>query len=695
MNNVKFREERKRALEINTELSELYKKAEPLYEDIGYKAYREMLLDKEERGEITLEDYEILTDEYVKEKSPELYALRQRIVQLNKEYSKLTLHTRGVYDLYHNTAGEIEARDAKARIGMTEAERRGRMPERGDENTVFADYSEYGLDKVEENKKTVEEAVDSGAQNDIIESKDYIEEGERYASRNITGRTDGISVEDRDKAGRSDADTEDVSVRNAEASSEEEYKDIHSRRKNTTGSSEGSVGLFVDSVQTTSGTIGKTAQGRRFLEALKNGDRKTAREILDEYAMNNGYEPAHVYHGTHADEPFTSFRNNGAAHWVSTTEKYSKEGYAPDYEGDNPLAEQLFTDKNSGVYDLYIKKGRVLDLGDINAEINSMEDLFAFAKKIGFENSEILRCWNAGSKYGGRTIWMMSITPEFAEIAKSYDYDTLRATERDGVETFGALYPANLKSAKLETFDDDGNLIPLEKRFDDSTDDIRFSMPAPKSEAQYEDRVYKLKKDIVASVSERLGEQISSESELAIEELAEAIARGDEARTKALKEKLRDSILKNDIVYYGEIKHEDAVLEEYFKSMRRQKSKVLVTKEDSQDLTARELSSIFGVGGWSRTEGLGVDVMYEELVSMGANMPEADSVQDRLIAIKEAKERSRQVEKVPMLTSGNVAELINEAERNAVNAVSEEIRDMPVFAHLIMHKFQQNMKQLI
>lgn len=42
-------------------------------------------------------------------------------------------------DLYRDTAGEIEARDAAARRGLTAEERRGRKPDIGDENTVFAD----------------------------------------------------------------------------------------------------------------------------------------------------------------------------------------------------------------------------------------------------------------------------------------------------------------------------------------------------------------------------------------------------------------------------------------------------------------------------------------------------------------------------------------------------------------------------
>lgn len=44
-------------------------------------------------------------------------------------------------ELYRNTAGEIEARDAAGRRSLTAAERRERMPDLGDEDTVFADGS--------------------------------------------------------------------------------------------------------------------------------------------------------------------------------------------------------------------------------------------------------------------------------------------------------------------------------------------------------------------------------------------------------------------------------------------------------------------------------------------------------------------------------------------------------------------------
>ena len=45
---------------------------------------------------------------------------------------------RGPARLYHDTAGEIEARDASSRRGLTMEERRSRKPDTGDEDTVFA-----------------------------------------------------------------------------------------------------------------------------------------------------------------------------------------------------------------------------------------------------------------------------------------------------------------------------------------------------------------------------------------------------------------------------------------------------------------------------------------------------------------------------------------------------------------------------
>lgn len=57
--------------------------------------------------------------------------------------------------LYRDTAGEIEARDASARRGLTVEERRGRKPDTGDENTVFSGSGE-SYELVGKNKDGIE-----------------------------------------------------------------------------------------------------------------------------------------------------------------------------------------------------------------------------------------------------------------------------------------------------------------------------------------------------------------------------------------------------------------------------------------------------------------------------------------------------------------------------------------------------------
>lgn len=59
------------------------------------------------------------------------------------------------YDLYRDTAGEIEARDAASRRVLTAEERRGLKPDTGDENTVFADSGE-SYELVGKNKDGIE-----------------------------------------------------------------------------------------------------------------------------------------------------------------------------------------------------------------------------------------------------------------------------------------------------------------------------------------------------------------------------------------------------------------------------------------------------------------------------------------------------------------------------------------------------------
>lgn len=260
------------------------------------------------------------------------------------------------------------------------------------------------------------------------------------------------------------------------------------------GSRAGSV-VGVAPTSDTEISPGRTrANGERFLVALREGDIETARALLNEQAVKSGFVPAHMYHGTLSDEVFTQFESEVGIYWVTPSLKYA-ENYTDGYYGDDIKAEQLFTKPDSGVYDLYIKPGKVLDVGNINVDIN-IDVIDDFRSRIGFSNEEFNICWGESRKHEYNQLWTIVNTPSFAKIAREHGYDALRATERDGIQTYGCLYPEDLKSAKLETFDDNGQLIPFEERFDTSTNDIRYSFTEDESTDYLAEPLKQIKDDI-------------------------------------------------------------------------------------------------------------------------------------------------------------------------------------------------------
>ena len=215
---------------------------------------------------------------------------------------------------------------------------------------------------------------------------------------------------------------------------------------------------------------------RRFAEALRKGNESLARALLDEQATKNGYVPVTRYRGEKSKSVKTSFKDKDIV-WVSTTFDYAKE-YARNGElTDGKMSEQLHTSKYSNVYDLYAKYGKVLELGDIEQTIESVDDLNEFANKIGFTTDEVIECMDDYRKVGTKYIYSITYTKKFADLARKNGYDSLHALEDNGkVETYGILYPENVKSSKLITYDKKGNVIPLSERFNSENEDIRYSL---------------------------------------------------------------------------------------------------------------------------------------------------------------------------------------------------------------------------
>ena len=122
-----------------------------------------------------------------------------------------------------------------------------------------------------------------------------------------------------------------------------------------------------------------------------------------------------------------------------------------------------------GIYQLYTRPGNQLV---VDAEDNA---------------------WNNIPFNGGT-----ATTREIAEWAKDNGYDSVRISNvfdnggrsyrrADGMDGYGDIgiffNPEDVKSADPVTYDDQGNVIPLEKRFNDQTGDIRYSSGGDQTEA--------------------------------------------------------------------------------------------------------------------------------------------------------------------------------------------------------------------
>ena len=102
-------------------------------------------------------------------------------------------------ELYRNTAGEIEARDTASRRTLTAEERRSRMPDTGDENTVFVDadedYAQYSIGETDDGRAVA--IVDSNILSHIDTTdwdKTKKDQAKKAAKTALLAFKDGVQV---------------------------------------------------------------------------------------------------------------------------------------------------------------------------------------------------------------------------------------------------------------------------------------------------------------------------------------------------------------------------------------------------------------------------------------------------------------------------------------------------------------------
>ncbi len=341
----------------------------------------------------------------------------------------------------------------------------------------------YGNEELDSyNVAEYSESIDAGGE-DVTDGKyDLSDEGGEYDGQNNNGRgISGISEESGNKRRRNTSNKRDVPSGQTETLHQNKNSKPTETRNRDKKSGSKHLVRRLESLEASGKSSGdrQDTENRRFQQAIDNNDIATANDMFNKKAVANGYIPVKVYKGTLSDNVRTVF-NKGNAIWVTPDYNYA-DAYSSEYSGtETEKSAQLHTEPNSNVYEFYAKYGNILELGNIEQEINTLEEIEAFAKKTGITKNEYFQCrLECKEEYGDDTpnaIWAITNTKRFAELARNNGYDSLHALERNGIETYGILHSENVKSAKLKTYDDKGKLIPLSKRFDNTTDDIRYDL---------------------------------------------------------------------------------------------------------------------------------------------------------------------------------------------------------------------------
>ncbi len=215
---------------------------------------------------------------------------------------------------------------------------------------------------------------------------------------------------------------------------------------------------------------------QEYLAAVEKGDIETAQKMVDEAAKKAGYT-IKAYHGTKND--FTEFDKNKIGSGVtlfasqgkgfyftareSVAEKYSRGGRVlSSYLKANNLFS--FVDKKSKNVNSLLDEFARLNGGKF--DINQYSDFVDFEKRTGSVLSQVV-------KDKGESFTAFLQGKGFDGILyTSYDYDTGSSNK-----TYVIFEPEQIKSADPVTYDNDGNVIPLSKRFDATKKDIRYALP--------------------------------------------------------------------------------------------------------------------------------------------------------------------------------------------------------------------------
>ena len=258
---------------------------------------------------------------------------------------------------------------------------------------------------------------------------------------------------------------------------------------------------------------GRTTQDEAHRRAVESGNLEEAQRLVNEAARNAGYTVGPVFHGTGTtinkfDPTYTGKGNDqlGSGFYFSTRESEA-EGYMNtvtirDPRTGLPIEKPGGTD-NPNVVKAFLKMSNPIEVHGTNLTDTDIDLTQQQAFDIIMQAPTIMDPENSPLGDQVAEYWQTGPTAEMVmDLAVNYQGASLIALENDffdgdstafrqalagavgydGVHVqfnendhYVAWFPEQIKSAEAATYNEDGSLIPLSERFDQGTDDIRFS----------------------------------------------------------------------------------------------------------------------------------------------------------------------------------------------------------------------------
>ena len=207
-----------------------------------------------------------------------------------------------------------------------------------------------------------------------------------------------------------------------------------------------------------------------YMDAVNKGDMETAQRMVDEAAREHGYD-IKAYHGT--GQKFTRFDRSkqgsnyegylqyGNGFYFATSEKGAKTwgNFGKQYGGDDVMS-------------VYLKADRMLDVTQ-----EAPDWAKHYLMENGYNEYEATFATSNSDRFLKTLLEAMNMTnQEVQDLLISKGYDGIKELYRHGTGQLVVFYPVQIKSADPVTYDDNGDAIPLSKRFTEMTDDIRYSI---------------------------------------------------------------------------------------------------------------------------------------------------------------------------------------------------------------------------